>query len=145
MQQDTWQTIAIPILEYVAHHESDGLIMIGDLADAIDADPMTVSQEVDRLAGAGYLGDAVAKTMSGGDARPWHFRSILAERGARTVGMWPAADPYATLLDVIDRRIAEESEPTERSKLQKLRSGIAEVGKGVAIGILIEVAKRGGI
>lgn len=145
MAHETWETVAIPILSYIADHEEDGLIGIGDIADAIGAKPMTVALEIDRLASAGYLRSGVNRQLTGGDARPWFFQPLLEERGARVIGIWPGEDPYADFLNAIDRRIAEEVQPEERSKLQKFRAGVADVGKGVAVGVLLDVAKRGGL
>jgi hypothetical protein len=106
---------------------------------------LTVALEVDRLARAGYLGNAVDKMMTCGDARPWHFMPMLAERGAREVGQWPTADAFAALLEVLDSRIEEETQPAERTKLQKFRDAATDVGKGVFVGILLDIAKRGGL
>lgn len=57
------------------------------------------------------------------------------------VRAWPNDDPYEALLALLDRQIAATDDPQRKSKLQKLASTIADVGKATIAGILAEYAK----
>jgi predicted ArsR family transcriptional regulator len=149
MADDTWTTVAVPILESLATLPPEAIgVDIGPLADDVGLDPLVVCRELERLIEAGYVHGKVQKMMTGGDARPWHYLGHgLAERGARVVGQWPDEDPYAALLDAIDRRIAAQDDPEEASKWRRARQRVVElgqdVGSKVAAGVLIEVMKGG--
>jgi len=144
MAEDTWYSVSFPILEYVAALPPMTVVNVGTLADDLGFDPMVVVKEVDRLAAAGYLTTSVHKTMTGGDPRPWSVVSPdLGEAGLRAVGAWPSADPYDALVAVLQRSIAAESDPDERSRLQRFASAVADVGKGVVTGVLVELARGG--
>jgi hypothetical protein len=142
MVEDTWYSLALPLLEYL--NDADPLTFpnVGVIADALHVDPWAVVTEIDRLAEAGYIRSGVHKTMTGGDPRPWFVdHPELAERGARAVGMWPADDPYDALMALVDRHIAEEPDEEERSKLRRFADALGEVGKSVGTAILVEWAK----
>jgi hypothetical protein len=55
--------------------------------------------------------------------------------------MWPSDDVLQAFLELIDRRLATpELEEETRSKLQRLRGSLTDVGNGTASGILVELA-----
>jgi hypothetical protein len=142
MAEDTWYQLALPVLEYLSHREPFTFPNVGEMADALGADPNAVVVEIDRLAEAGYIRGGVRKMATGGDPRPWMFHQPeLAERGARAVGMWPAEDPYDALLALVERRISEEADEERRSKLRRLAGSLADLGKSVGTAIPIEWAK----
>jgi hypothetical protein len=142
MAEETWYSLALPVLEYLSTVEPLSLPNVGDIADALCADPMAVATEIDRLADAGFIRGRLHKTMSGGNPRPWFIEDPeLAERGARVVGLWPAEDGYEALLALVERHIAEEADEDERSKLRRFAASLDDVGKSVAVAILIEWAK----
>ena len=79
---------------------------------------------------------------TGGDARPWFLEnSHLGEKGLRVVGAWPSDDPYDALLALLERKIEATDDPAEKSKLAALRGSVADVGKQVIAGLLVEMAK----
>lgn len=47
------------------------------------------------------------------------------------------------LLELLERRIAEEQEPERKSELRHLQSTLSDVGKNVAGGLLVEYLKYG--
>jgi len=60
----------------------------------------------DRLIGDRYLSGKVVKMMTDGDARPWFIEGVsIAERGARTIGMWPSDDIFGDFLKYLDSTI----------------------------------------
>lgn len=66
----------------------------------------------------------------------------LGERGARAISAWPPEDPYDALVTVLDRKLAEETNEEQRSKLQKIRDVVLDVGKGVLTAVLTDLARR---
>jgi hypothetical protein len=139
---DTWYTLALPLLEYLSQLPPHSLPNVGDVADALTADPDAVVTEIDRLAEANYIRGGVEKMMTGGDPRPWFIaHAELAERGARAVGLWPAEDPYDALVALLEQRINEEPDEEHRLSLRKLGSALAGVGKTTGTALLIEWAK----
>ncbi len=118
------------------------LVNIGQIAAGTGLDPNEGTDEVERLCAAGYLTGPLTKMMTGGDPRPWFLEnSHLGERGLRVVGAWPSDDPYEALLALLERRIVATDDPEEKSKLAKLRGSLADVGKQVIAGLLVELAK----
>jgi hypothetical protein len=143
MVDDSWFSVAVPILEYV-HEQGDlgTLIDVGHIAADTGIDPAEVAVELERLVDAHYINGPLQKTMSRGDPSVWFLvDASLAERGLREVGAWPSADPYEALLALLDRRIDAASDPVEKSKLATLKSSVADVGKQVIAGLVVEVAK----
>lgn len=68
---------------------------------------------------------------------------MLTERGARAVGLWPSDDPYELLVALLDRQIAAEDSDDERTRLQRLRATVRDVGKGTVTALLVELIKAG--
>ena len=65
----------------------------------------------------------------------------LLERGLRATGMWPS-DPYEEFISVLSEAIAREPDADKRSRLQHVMDAVADVGKGVASGVITEIVKR---
>jgi hypothetical protein len=145
---DKWHATAVPLLEFIGEHEGFGVVSIGELADATGLDPTAIAVELERLIADEFVDGEVKKLMSGGDVRPWRVVSPrLAERGARTVGAWPAEDPYEALLEIIDRKIDAAGDPAERSRWERMRDTIVglgtDVGSNVVASALVELLKVG--
>lgn len=142
MAEDRWYTVALPLLEYFSTLPPHSMPTIGQLAEVLDMDPMVLVDEIDRLAGAGYIRGGVHKMMTGGNPTPWFVdQTGLEERGARAVGMWPCEDPYDALLAIIEDAEAGEPDEDRRSRLRKFRDSLQDVGKSVATALLVEWAK----
>ena len=63
----------------------------------------------------------------------------LDEKGLQVIAGWPASSGEAAferLITLIDERIDTASTEEERSKWQRLRDGIAGVGRDVIVGVL---------
>jgi hypothetical protein len=76
------------------------------------------------------------------DPSSWFLeRNALGEKGLRYLRIWPSDDPYEALLALLDPQIAQTADPEKKSKLKVLRSSVADVGKQLVAGLLVEVAK----
>jgi hypothetical protein len=65
---DLWEERALPILRYIAAHETDmGFISIGELATALAIDGHALAVELERLIDAGYIPGKLQMMMTGGD------------------------------------------------------------------------------
>ena len=138
---DLWEERALPILRYIAAHETDmGFIEIGELADATGIDGHSVVVEVERLIEAGYIPGDLTKMMTGGDPSSWFLtKSRLTERGARAVSLWPRAEQF---VQVIEARAESEADPVRKKALRSLLETVKEVGVPVLSEILSAAAKR---
>lgn len=144
--EDSWYRRALPILEAIAGLEGDvPIISLGDLGGRAGLTPDEVDLELRRLISAGYALGAVQGFLTGGDKTSWIYEGVgLAERGARAVGKWPADDAYDALLQILDRRIADEgTDPTTKTRLQRMRDTMVEIGQGVAGSVLAALLKSG--
>ena len=142
MVEDTWYALALPLLDYLSELPPHSLPNVGEIADLLGADPMAVAQEIDRLAAAGYIEGGLHKMLTGGDPRPWFIEHPgLAERGLRVVGMWPNEGPYDALVALVERRIADEPDEGQRSRLRHFVDARGDVGKSVGTALLVEWAK----
>jgi hypothetical protein len=75
----------------------------------------------------------------------WSFVT-LEERGLIEVAGWPAdpgQDYGAQLLDLLEERIKAADDEGERTRLQRLRDTVTEVGTNVVSGVLTDLARRG--
>jgi len=75
---------------------------------------------------------------------PVMFFIKLTEKGRQEVAGWPVApgaDFGAKLLDELERRIADAGNEEERTRLQRLRDAVADVGKSVITSILTDMAR----
>lgn len=149
MAEDRWFSRAVPLLEAIAEREGIGVVITVDaLTDATGLDTAEVVVEMDRLIGAGFV--AVERGQAQRIMSPSGAHVLVSprldERGARVVGVWPSADPYEALLQILERRIAE-SEGDERSRWRRLRDGLtglaSDVGTNVVASILVELGKAG--
>jgi hypothetical protein len=88
---------------------------------------------------AGYLtGVTVAQS-------PYLLRIQPTTEARRASGQWPmpGAEMYDRLLQVLDERIAAEPDERKRARLQRARASIADVGRGVFAGLIVEAMKFG--
>jgi len=110
---DLWEERALPILRYIAAHEShtSGLT-VGQLSNALGISGDAVTIELDRLIEAGYIPPKLIKTSTGGDPTTWFLVNCrLTERGARAVSLWPRAEQLVQLIEA--RAEAEPDRPKE--------------------------------
>jgi hypothetical protein len=144
-----WETVARPVLEAVyaawrAHGApANGVVtssVARDIGDANDTVRQT-RRAVALLVQDGYL-DA-AGSMSVDDVPA---TVVVTGRGMQVVGAWPATTAVAAthaLLVALDRAIEETAEPEQRTKLQRLREVVIDVGQGTVAEVLSRVITGG--
>ena len=70
----------------------------------------------------------------------WDLR--LRERGRRAVKQWPSDDPGETLVQLLEERLSQASDPAERSRLSQVLDAVRDVGTGVLSGVLSDLVRR---
>ena len=142
MAQSTWD-LALRILEYIGVVEDDehhgGILSVEDLVEALDEPPKAVENELRRLHAGGYI----LGKLDGGMAEYDTFVAGpgLSDLGARMIGKWPPNDPYEVLLQLLDERIQGASSCDERSRWERIREGLIDIGKSGAGGLVVELGK----
>ena len=74
---------------------------------------------------------------------PLYRRSQVFPRLPSAKAADPPVDPYDGFLVALERRIAEETDESQRSRLRRVRDTLAEMGKAAAVGLAVEMAKTG--
>ena len=116
MADDTWYSVAVPILEYVHDHGGPmKFLEIVNIAQGTALDASVVGPEVDNLVHTGYLRGELHRYLGQGEDGGTLVGCSLGERGLRTIGAWPSDDPYEALLELLDRQIAASPDPAEKS------------------------------
>jgi hypothetical protein len=141
MSGEVWTTRALPILEAIGTHEGDDLLDLATLVDETGLPLSVIDVELRRLIHSNFVSGKYEPVM--GSSASFLLDPYLTERGARCVGLWPSDDPYELLLELLDKRIAEESDDDARTRWQRIRGTVAEVGKGAVSGLLVELVKVG--
>ena len=140
----TWETVTLPVLEHIASLEDaespQGPLTSEALAETVGQPVQQVDSELVRLHAAGYLRGRLHLTGLGSRLHQLNGAG-LTEKGARAVGKWPPNDPYDLLLLLVEQRIATASSQEERSRWQRFRDGLVDVGKSGAGGLLVELTK----
>jgi hypothetical protein len=135
MATPTWTDRELPILEAIRSvEEAEGdRISSMDLAKMVGLPEAEVRVGVRALREAGYMAYG---QLLGGEQRSWVATFPgLREKGRRAVQQWPS-DGLGSLVELIEQRIADATDPEERSKLERLRDGLLGVGQGVATSII---------
>jgi DNA-binding IclR family transcriptional regulator len=148
MAGDVWTRVALPVLEAVANAEGkDHRLSVVELAKRTDLDPAEVSVELDRLCESGYLAGTVKRSLTRDITEGYLVPVRLTGAGAQIVGRWPSHDPYQALLEVLERRIAEAPNETDRTKWRKVRDTMTKLGSDVGTNfiatLIVEAAKAG--
>lgn len=127
---DTWTSRDLPVLRaIVAEFETRGASGSETVGAVTGLDRVTLRRSVKALSGAGYMSVHLS-----GDGR-FTVLNIAAE-ARRQVGAWPSADSLVDrLLAEVERRLAAASTPDERSRLEKMRDGLASAGREVLVGV----------
>jgi hypothetical protein len=75
MVEDTWYSVAIPILEYVHEHgDFKPVVTVGLIAETTGIDPADVAEELERRVDAGFISGLLHQYLSGGDFSVWSLR-----------------------------------------------------------------------
>jgi DNA-binding IclR family transcriptional regulator len=144
MAEDTWDAIAVPILEIVARVEGrTQRLTVGDLCEELglpesDADRVVI--EVSRLLDGDFIGGTWRRPLAP-PTGSWIAGPFLTERGARTVGRWPSEDLYEGLLQQLNRASEETTDPERKALLKKVAGTVGEVGQGVLTNVLASFVK----
>jgi hypothetical protein len=137
-----WHTDALPVLRatHVANRDADEM---GVYQDAINEvlgrqpnDPRT-DRVLFELEQGGFITGTISAHSGSG---PTTCR--LTGKGLQQVAGWPTGasdDLVLRLLTVLEERIRETTDPNERSRLQRLRDGIIDVGENVVAQVLAKV------
>jgi hypothetical protein len=135
-----WSTRVLPVLNALARAYSHAPSAIGVRTEAVveeleaDSDTDSVALVLDELVRAGYLEETL-----GADQLPGPASSRLTEKGLQVTAGWPSASGEVALdrlLTVIEERIEASTTEEERSKWERLRDGLAGVGRDVIVGVL---------
>lgn len=138
MVDDTWESVALPIMRTVAEIERTGKRPNFDqILQRLEQDRSTVEREFRQLVHAQYLGGIDASSVAAFDMIEIH----LHERGKVAVGEWPGEDALAAMIRLIEERIEDEIDPQKRSGWQRLRDALISVGTGAGGTLLAEVVR----
>jgi hypothetical protein len=135
-----WQERDLPILQAVAEAEQRGeSLNLDGIAAATGLDLPKVQ------AGARALSDA--RLIDGAKLEMLDIGLIMSDicllgEGRRAIGQWPSSDPFDNLVNLIQARIATETDPEKKSKLQRFAGQVGEVGRDVLTGVLTALAKQ---
>lgn len=136
----TWQDRERRILEHVLQAWEDGeYAQIDDIAQAVELDHDKAMRVVEVLRDEGYV------TAAGVLNDPHLVDIEPTAKARRAVGQWPtpADELYDRLIAVLDERIANEPDERERTRLQRARNALADVGRNVIASALVEAMKYG--
>jgi hypothetical protein len=144
MATETWNRIAVPLLEHFANHEVEfasrnDAIELRGIAEAEDLDVEAAEVELDRLFKNGYLEGGFHPEFPPGSS--WMIRPKLTVKGARAAGIWPPDEAAEAFQAIIDRRLAEAETPEDRRFWRKIKDSFAGVPAGVIGALATEVAK----
>lgn len=136
-----WEDREQPILEAIAELEEAGAdASVDSVSQSAGIDRAIVGRSVKRLYDADFV-DAHDVT-SLGDRTPNYISIELRERGLRVIGQWPPqiSDAFIGRLEAL---ISSEGDPTERSRLERLRAAASDVSKGVVSGAIVAAGQWG--
>jgi hypothetical protein len=144
MASDTWNSVAVPLLEHFAEREAEygqnpRATDTLDIAQATGLELAAVELELKRLFDGRYLAGDFERG-SGADSG-FVIVPTLTERGARAAGKWPSENPAEALLAIVDRRLREAQSPEDRSYWQKIKDGFTAVPGNVLASFVVEVGK----
>ena len=141
MSEPTWEQREQPILEAIISLEEAGVDATNEnLAEVTGLGVDVVGRTMKRLNDARFI-DAYDAT-SLGDSHPVYVGAEMLERGLRVVGAWPP-DVAEAFIQRLDAAILKETDPEELSRLQQLKSAVADVSKGVVSGAIVAAGQWG--
>lgn len=140
MVDQTWEVREKPILEaiYAAEEGGDDMIGWGTVVSKTGFDEATTIKAVRSLYEGGYITGSEAPTFDGYELLDIH----LLPNGRRAIGQWPSDDAFATLIALLDSKIAAESDDNRKSKLESLKGTLRDVGADVAGSVLSAFAMQ---
>lgn len=144
MAESTWETLALPILNHLASIEDEesqsGVLDSDTLAEALGQPVQRVDNELVRLYDSGYLRGNLQHAGMG--SRRHHLVAPgISEEGSPDCREVATKRPYELLLRLVEQRISSASTSEERSRWQRFRDGLVDVGKSGAGGLVVELTK----
>lgn len=136
----TWDDREMPILQTVLAAEDAGEeVNLHDLAVRTGLEQKSAQSGLRALYEANYVTGLDVGSMGMG----FQLMDIrLLERGRRAVGQWPSDNPFESLVELLDTKIAGEEDSDAKSKLARLRDALLGLGKDVGTALLIGWAKQ---
>jgi hypothetical protein len=130
MAEETWYTIALPILGFVSANErniSSG--SVASIAEELSIDPLAFEAEFDRLKRDSYIDGSIYK-QAGMNPEGWRVNSLrLLAKGARAIEQWPDTDKvYELLVQLLDRQISLASSPEDKGRLKEAKDLLTGIG-----------------
>lgn len=134
---DTWHSRELPLLVEVARRleESRGYVPTQEAGVTAGLTPEQTERAVVALADAGLVAGINEPGVIG-----LEVVSKVSPEARRLVGLWPSEDAAADrLLAALDALVERASDPDERSRLLKVRDGLAGAGRDVVVGVATAV------
>lgn len=140
MVRDMWETRDRPLLEAIAEADERGRAVerVSDLNGVAGLSESDAMAGVKALFKDGLIDGADASSHSGFDL----LEIELTGDGRRAVGSWPTHDPYADLIRLLEDRIAAETDPTERKRLQSFLDSARSLGESFVGSLLATLIAR---
>ncbi|MDQ3954457.1 MAG: hypothetical protein M3285_02785 [Actinomycetota bacterium] len=139
--EETWNRLALPILEAVFQLEEDDAdgLQTADIAKTAGLELDATRRELRRLYESGLVVGSLLEWTS----TPWDMYGIrLSAEARRQIGQWPSESSYEALLDVLQLQIDNATDSDERTRLVRLRAAIGEVGQSVVSTLLAAYLKH---
>lgn len=139
---DSWNQVVLPMLEALLKAEQeDSEIYADEIRKLLPAVPeRQFHNTMESLISAGFL--AGKAYHEGGQRYPEYLNLRLLGPGRQAVGDWPANNPFAVLLNVLDDAINASEDAEERTRLERFKASALEVGQSVVTGVLTSVATQ---
>ncbi len=140
MTDATWDRRELPLLRAIANHDEDKSPPTSDAlaAELPELSPRAIEVALDALVDDGHL----TATPLNHEGRVAFINIRLTGHGRRAVGQWPSGEAYDAFIARLDSRLDATSDADERSRLERLRNAVLDVGRDV-LGIVIADVIRG--
>lgn len=142
MVQETWTTVAVPLLEQVlAGEQSDPNAATAAVLESANQDG-AVNRTLAALLDGGYLAGATPHWPLGAP-RPQIVADVLrlTSKGRRAVGQWPSGQTGDVLIHVLETTVMQLPEGEARSRLHAFLAAAQEVGADVLSQVATNVIK----
>lgn len=133
---DTWQARDLPFLiEAVRGVDNGEIVRTEELADRAGLTPEDGQRAAAALHGAGYVEGVGVEEAS----YPLYITAV-SSKARQLSGTWPSEDVGADrLAAALDALIERTSDGEQRSRLLRLREGLASAGRDVAVSMAAAV------
>lgn len=95
-----------------------------------------------RLTEGGYLRSNIQRNGAG---EIWLIMiSAITADGRRAAGQWPSHDPVERLLELLERRIADEPDEQRKSRLVRVRDSVKDLSRDVGTNVVANLIVAAG-